>query len=132
MFYAQWDPNVSEDQVREFLNENESSDKEITWGRNIDDDEDQRCREEEKIFDINDSEEDEDDTALITLPMDTSLIIKNEESKYDTFTKNTWIVDSGASTHMCNSDDGMFQCCPTPNQYIKVGNGNRLPILKRE
>ena len=38
LFYAQWDPNVSENQVREFLNENESSDKEITWGRNSDDD----------------------------------------------------------------------------------------------
>ena len=32
---------------------------------------------------------------------------------------------------MCNSDEGMFDCCATPNQYIKVGNGNRLPILKK-
>ena len=32
---------------------------------------------------------------------------------------------------MCNSDKGMFQCIPTPNQYIKVSNGDRLPILKK-
>ena len=48
LFYAQWDPNVSEDQVREFLNDNESSDEEITWGRNDEEDEAQRRREEEK------------------------------------------------------------------------------------
>ena len=63
--------------------------------------------------------------------MDTSLITKDKEPKYDSFTKNTWIADSGASTHMCNSDEGMFQCHATPNQYIKVGNGNKLPILKK-
>ena len=40
-FYAQWDPNVTKDQVREFLNDNESSKEEITWGRNSDEDEDQ-------------------------------------------------------------------------------------------
>ena len=63
--------------------------------------------------------------------MDTSLFVEDKKSKYDTFTKNTWIADSGASTHMCNSDEGMYQCSETPNQYIKVGNGNRLPILKK-
>ena len=97
--YAQWDPNVSENQDREFLNENDSSDEEISWGRNSDEDKDQCCREEEKIFDINDSDD--------------------------------WIADLGASTHICNSDEGMYQCCQTSNQYMKVGNGNRLPILKK-
>ena len=128
LFYAQWDPNVSENQVREFLNDNDSSDDEITWGRNSEEDEDQHRREEEKIFGINDSDDDSNDKALVTLPMDTSLFTEDKETKYDSFTKNTWIADSGASTHMCNSDEGMFQCHATPNQYIKVGNGNKLPI----
>ena len=129
-YYAQWDPNVSEEQVRQFLDENESSDEEITWGRNSEeDDEEQRRREEEKIFDLNDAD-DEKDTALITMNMDASLFMKTEP-KYDTFENDTWIADSGASTHMCNSDEGMFQCTTTPNQYIKVGNGDRLPILKK-
>ena len=63
--------------------------------------------------------------------MDTSLFMEDEESKYDTLTKNTCIADLGPSTYMYISDEGMFQCCPTPNQYIKVGNENRLPILKK-
>ena len=129
LFYAQWDPNVSENQVREFLDENESSDEEITWGIRSDEDEEQRRRQEEKIFDLNDSD-DENETALITKVMDATLFTKTEP-KFDTFEKDTWIADSGASTHMCNSDEGMYQCVATPNQFIKVGNGDKLAILKK-
>ena len=102
--YAQWDPNVTQEKVREFLNQNESSDEEITWGQSSDTDEDTKRREEEKIFDLNSS--DVEDQALVTMTMDTSLLIK-PNTKYDIFEKDTWIADSDASTHMSNSDDGM-------------------------
>ena len=105
------------------MNESDSSDEEIIWGENSEE-------EEEKSFEFksNNDDEDNNENALVTMTMDTSLLSNNEE-KYDSLERDTWIADSGASTHMCNSDEGMFDCSPTPNQYIKVGNGNRLPIL---
>ena len=51
--------------------------------------------------------------------------------KYDTIEKDTWIADSGASTHMCMNDDGMFDITITNNQFINVGNGHKLPIVKK-
>ena len=51
--------------------------------------------------------------------------------KYDVLEDDTWMGDTGASTHMTNSDEGMFGCIPANNQYIKVRSGERLQIMKK-
>ena len=56
---------------------------------------------------------------------------KKGHFKYDVLEKDTWIGDTGTSTHMSNSDEGMFNCQETVNQYIKVGSGERLQIMKK-
>ena len=62
-------------------------------------------------------------------PIDDAALSAN--LKYDTIEKDTWIADSGASTHMCMNDDGMFDITKTNNQFINVGNGHKLPIAKK-
>ena len=39
------------------------------------------------------------------------------------------LADSGATTHMGPSDDGMFDCKPG-NGSIKVGNGELCEVVK--
>ena len=53
------------------------------------------------------------------------------ESNYDVLEMDTWICDTGASTHMCNSDEGMFNCIKCMNQFIKVGSSQKLEINKK-
>ena len=45
------------------------------------------------------------------------------------FEKGTWVADSGASTHMCNSLDGMFDL-EDANLSISVGDGRNMSTLK--
>ena len=45
------------------------------------------------------------------------------------FTPSTWLADSGASTHMTNSDEVMFYAKEI-NEQIRVGNGKSLEALK--
>ncbi len=65
------------------------------------------------------------------MSMDASLLMNTGDRYYTLETRDTWIADSRASTHMCNSNKGMFNCLPTPNQYIKVGNSDQLHVLKK-
>ena len=43
----------------------------------------------------------------------------------DTFTKNTWIGDTGASCHMTNLADCMFETTDI-NKQVKVGNRTKM------
>lgn len=45
------------------------------------------------------------------------------------FGKNTWIADSGASTHMCNDLSAMHNLKES-NQSISIGNGTKLTATK--
>ena len=47
----------------------------------------------------------------------------------DTFTKNTWMGDTGASFHMTNLDDGMFETTYI-NKQVKVGNSKKMTATK--
>ena len=47
----------------------------------------------------------------------------------DTFTKNTWIGDTGASCHMTNLSDGMFETTDI-NEQFKVGNSTKMTATK--
>ena len=49
-----------------------------------------------------------------------------ETSKRDS---NIYIGDSGASCHMVNSDEGMFDCTDI-DEYITVGNGGKVRATK--
>jgi hypothetical protein len=50
---------------------------------------------------------------------------KEEEEDFSNFTKDTWYVDSAASTHMGNLDVGMFNY-EDLNKRVTVGNGKTL------
>ena len=47
------------------------------------------------------------------------ILIANDTKK---FSKNTWIADSGATTHMCNDLEGMYDL-EDSNISISVGDG---------
>ena len=46
------------------------------------------------------------------------------------FTKNTWIGDTGATSHMVNSDKGMTDV-KIINERIKMGNGKFMTATKQ-
>ena len=52
-------------------------------------------------------------------------------SNTDTIDDHTWIGDTGASTHMTNDDQGMYDCEKVDKQFINVGNGEKLKVVKR-
>ena len=54
---------------------------------------------------------------------------QNKETKRDALTKNTWIADSGASTHMGNSDEGMTDV-KVIDSPVQIGNGTTLRATK--
>ena len=54
------------------------------------------------------------------------ILIANNKQK---FKKNTWIADSGATTHMCNDLEGMFDL-EVANISILVGNGQKMTTKK--
>jgi hypothetical protein len=45
------------------------------------------------------------------------------------FTRDTWLADSGASCHMGNSDEGMFDITSI-DEPITLGNGKSLRATK--
>ena len=47
----------------------------------------------------------------------------------DTFTKNTWIGDTGASCHMTNLPNGMF-VTTNINKKVKVVNSTNMTATK--
>ena len=55
---------------------------------------------------------------------------KEEEEDFSNFTKDTWYVDSAASTHMGNSDVGMFDY-EDINERVTVGNGKTVWAKKQ-
>ena len=111
-------------------NEDIESDDGITWGTPEITDPSQIRREEEKIFGI---ETQEEETALIstTDSKNQSNDTNIKASNYNVLEMDTWICDTGASTHMCNSNEGMFDCVKCTNQFIKVGSGQKLEINKK-
>ena len=58
---------------------------------------------------------------------ETVLINMSETNK---FTKNTWIGDTGATSHMTNSSEGL-QEVTTINEQIKMGNAKYMTATKR-
>ena len=59
---------------------------------------------------------------------DEMILIVSDKKK---FKKNTWIADSGATTHMCNDLEGMFDL-EEANISISVGNGQKMTTKKLE
>ncbi len=57
---------------------------------------------------------------------------KKGHYKYDILEKDTWIDGTASSKHMSNLYEGMFNCHETDNQFIKVGSGEKVKILKKE
>ena len=55
---------------------------------------------------------------------------KDEVEDFTNFTKDTWYADSAASTHMGNTDDGMFDY-EDINEKVTVGNGKTVWAKKR-
>jgi hypothetical protein len=58
-------------------------------------------------------------------PMGVAYMAKEEEEDFSNFTKDTWHADSAASTHMGNSDVGMFDY-EDINERVTVGNGKTV------
>jgi hypothetical protein len=54
---------------------------------------------------------------------------KEEEEDFSNFTKDTWYADSAASTHMGNSDVGMFDY-EDINERVTVGNDKTVLATK--
>ena len=54
------------------------------------------------------------------------ILIANDTKK---FSKNTWIADSGATTHMCNDLEGMYDL-EDSNISISVGDGRKMTTVK--
>ena len=46
------------------------------------------------------------------------------------FTKYTWIRDTGATSHMTNSNEGLQQA-KTINEQIRMGNGKYMMATKK-
>ena len=55
------------------------------------------------------------------------LMATNESNK---FTKETWVGDTGATSHMTNSDKGLINA-QTINEQIRVGNGKYMIATKK-
>ena len=53
----------------------------------------------------------------------------NEKMTGDTLTKNTWIGDTGASCHMTNLADGMFETTDIKEQ-VEVVNSTKMNATK--
>ena len=57
---------------------------------------------------------------------DEMVLIANDMKK---FKENTWVADSGATTHMCNSLEGMYDL-EDSNLTISVGDGRSMSTVK--
>jgi hypothetical protein len=68
-----------------------------------------------------------DDTMAMTT-IDTEMILMTD-GNHNTFHNFTWIADSGATTHMTNSLEGMFDLADAKIS-ISVGDGRKMKTLK--
>ena len=73
----------------------------------------------------NSNDSGEHNTAMVGLNEEMILVANNSKS----FNQNTWIADSGATTHMTNSLDGMFDL-EDAKVSISVGDGRKMVTLK--
>ena len=55
------------------------------------------------------------------------LMASNQSNK---FTKDTWVGDTGATSHMTNSDKGLIDV-QMINEQIRVGNGKFMIATKK-
>jgi hypothetical protein len=67
--------------------------------------------------------------AYVKMPKLMGTTNRSKEMKRDVLTKNTWIADSGASTHIGNSDEGMTDV-KVIDSPIQIGNGTTLCATK--
>jgi hypothetical protein len=67
--------------------------------------------------------------AYVKMPKLKSMSNNNPEKKKDVLTKNTWIADSGASTHIGNSDEGMTDV-KVIDSPVQLGNEATLRATK--
>jgi hypothetical protein len=51
------------------------------------------------------------------------------KTKYEQSIKNVWLGDSGASCHMCKSDEGYINYRDI-STYVQLGNGQKLKATK--
>ena len=66
-----------------------------------------------------------DDIAMSGIDEEMTFIAKDTQK----FNKHTWIADSGATVHMCNDIDGMFDL-EDANITISVGDGRKMTTMK--
>ena len=62
--------------------------------------------------------------------MDNTVLMSNEMVISNKFMKNTWIGDTGATSHMVNSDKGMIDV-KIINERIKMGNRKHMTATKQ-
>jgi len=72
------------------------------------------------IEEITDSDDSSDDDSVAMI---------NSDTKKEQLEKDIWLADSGASSHMTNSLDGMSNVRDI-NSRVKIGNGVFLKALK--
>ena len=61
---------------------------------------------------------------------DVCFMAKEEGDKGNGFTPSTWLADTGASTHMMNTDEGMFDT-EDIDEKVTIGNGKSLAAPKK-
>ena len=96
-----------------------------------------RDKEADEETENNDDEEDDEEVVFVAKPLDQ----RNEEADHDIatvaksqdnkakITRNTFLGDSAASTHMGNCDEGMFDVTLI-NSPVEIGNGVFLTATK--
>ncbi len=84
------------------------------------------CDSDEDSVDSIESDINDDD---FTIEEDRELAMSNMEKKSDKIAPNTWLADSGASCHLTNSDEGMFDV-EVISSPVKIGNGKALTATK--
>ena len=67
--------------------------------------------------------------TTINKEKDTALLHANKGMTDDTFIKNIWIGDTGASCHMPNLADRIFETTDI-NEQVKVGNSTKMTSTK--
>jgi hypothetical protein len=68
--------------------------------------------------------------AYVRMPKLKIAMNNDREKKKDVMTKNTWIADSGESTHMGNNDEGMTNV-KVIDSPVQIGNGMTLRTTKK-
>jgi hypothetical protein len=70
-----------------------------------------------------------DDDKDFTIKENQELEMSNIEKRSGKIAPNTWLADSGASCHLTNSDEGMFDV-EMISSPVKIGNGKALTVTK--